>query len=87
MWDTNQMKRVQKIISRVLVVLGYVLLAACASQYASNGERIYLDAKNGPALIVPQGLSSTNISHRFDCPEPSQDNHSVSVEPPVSYQS
>lgn len=76
-----------KLIEKNYSLFAFALLSACASQYASNGEGIYLQAKNGPELVVPSNLSSVNISHTYDCPEPTKEKNTVSVEPPVSYQS
>ena len=45
---------------------GLVMMLAGCSKYASNGEALYLSARNGPNLVVPSPLSSVGISHYHD---------------------
>jgi len=48
----------------------WVLLFAtsCSSYYNQNGDERYLVSKNGPTVVVPQPLSSYNMSHFYDLP-------------------
>ncbi|MGQ3890076.1 hypothetical protein ACQUW5_13725 [Legionella sp. CNM-1927-20] len=61
----------------VLLTLG---LAAC-SQYASNGEKIYLQSKNGASINVPSPLTASNIGHFYDLPTPGP-NFNIGIAPP-----
>ncbi|WP_420324033.1 hypothetical protein [Legionella oakridgensis] len=58
-----------------------LLLSSCASYYSSNGEKKYLESRNGPNLVVPPPLTSANISHFYDLPPQNQDPR-VRIEPP-----
>lgn len=58
------------------------LLSACNSRYASNGEQLYLSSQNGPKLVVPPPLTSSNISHFHDLPA-QNGNALVDIAPPV----
>lgn len=62
-------------------VLSIMLLTAC-SQYASNGEQLYLRSKNGTIVVVPPPLTDSNISHFYDLP-PQNQNAQVSIAPPT----
>ncbi|HHF7345026.1 TPA: hypothetical protein ACPSKE_000897 [Legionella feeleii] len=62
-------------------VLSIMLLTAC-SQYASNGEQLYLRSKNGTTVVVPPPLTDSNISHFYDLP-PQNQNAQVSIAPPT----
>ncbi|KTD18398.1 hypothetical protein [Legionella jordanis] len=57
------------------------LLTAC-SNYASNGESLYLKSRNGAAVAVPPPLTDSNISHFYDLPQSNQ-NARVSIAPPA----
>ncbi|MCC5013965.1 MULTISPECIES: hypothetical protein [unclassified Legionella] len=63
------------------LVLSIMLLTAC-SQYASNGEQLYLRSKNGTTVVVPPPLTDSNISHFYDLP-PQNQNAQVSIAPPT----
>jgi uncharacterized lipoprotein len=70
--------------NKVVVVIGccsLLLLASC-SQFASNGEKIYLRSKNGPGIVVPPPLTDNNISHFYDLPAKPSKQPEVGVEPP-----
>lgn len=62
-----------------LVVFG-LFLTSCS--YVSNGEKYYMQARNGAPLVIPAPLSSSNISHFYDLP-PQNGNATVSIAPPV----
>ncbi len=62
------------------VVLCALALSAC-SRYASNGESVYLQSKNGVKLDVPHPLTSANMSNFYDLPAQNQDAR-VSIAPP-----
>jgi len=64
------------------IVLAALALTACNSRYASNGENLYLQSRNGEALVVPPPLTSANISNFYDLPQQTQDAR-VSIAPPV----
>ncbi|KTD13665.1 hypothetical protein Lgra_0800 [Legionella gratiana] len=70
-----------KKLSFILVCIALVF-SGC-SRYASNGERLYLNSRNGPTLEVPPPLSRANISNFYDLPQQNQDAR-VSIVPPVS---
>lgn len=55
------------------IVLAALALTACNSRYASNGENLYLQSRNGEALVVPPPLTSANISNFYDLPQQTQD--------------
>jgi uncharacterized lipoprotein len=57
-----------------------LLLTAC-SQYASNGEQLYLRSKNGATVVEPSPLTGSNISHFYDLPQQNE-NVQVSIIPP-----
>lgn len=65
----------------VIVTTIVLLLAACTSRYASNGENKYLQSRNGPGVVVPSPLTTMNISHFYDLPQQNQ-NAVVSIAPP-----
>ncbi len=60
----------------------FLLMTAC-SHYSTNGEQQYLNSKNGPPLVVPQSMTSANISHFYDLP-PQTQNAKVSIAPPTA---
>lgn len=62
-------------------LVSIMLLTAC-SQYASNGEQLYLRSKNGTTVVVPPPLTDSNISHFYDLPQQNQ-NAQVSIAPPA----
>ncbi|MFI4919316.1 MAG: hypothetical protein ACHP65_07150 [Legionellales bacterium] len=64
------------------VVLALLALSACSSHYASNGETVYLQSRNGAKLEVPPPLTSSNISYFYDLPPQNQDAR-VSIAPPM----
>ncbi|WP_028387741.1 hypothetical protein [Legionella fairfieldensis] len=68
----------KKKVSFLVVTL---CLTSC-SQYISNGERRYLQSKNGVNIIVPPPLTDTNISHFYDLP-PQNQNALISIVPPA----
>lgn len=66
--------------------VGFVLclasgLVACSSLYTSQGEKQYLDSRNGPKLIIPPPLTGDNLSPFYDLP-PETQNARVSIAPP-----
>lgn len=63
------------------LVLAALVLPACSSKYASNGENLYLNSKNGTKIVVPPPLTSANISGFYDLPPQTQDAR-VSIVPP-----
>jgi hypothetical protein len=69
--------------SIAIVLLSCLLLTACSSRYATNGESIYMQSQNGQNLLIPSPLSSDTISHFYDLPQPTE-NPTVSLEPPAS---
>lgn len=69
-------------MKKLSVVVLSVCLSACADRYASNGERLYLQSKNGPTLQVPPPLTNANVSYFYDLPAQNQ-NALVSIEPPI----
>lgn len=67
------------------VILGaafLVTLGGC-SHYATNGEKLYLQSRNGPGVHVPSPLTDSNISPFYNLPNPSRPIPKVSIEPPV----
>ena len=69
-------------MNKFLIVLIPVLLtSACSSHYLSGGEKEYLQARNGPGLVVPKPLTSGNINHFYNLPAQTQ-NAVVSIVPP-----
>lgn len=68
----------------ILLLISALLLAAC-STYTSNGEKHYLQSRNGAKLVVPPPLTDANMSHFYDLPQQSQ-NAQVSIVPPANPQ-
>lgn len=64
------------------IVFVVLVLSGC-SRYASNGENLYLNSRNGPPLEVPPPLTRGNISSFYDLPQQNQDAR-VGIAPPVS---
>lgn len=64
----------------VLVITG---LTACTSKYSTNGENLYLKSRNGPNLVVPPPLSTSNLSSFYRLPDQSNPNPRVSILPPT----
>lgn len=62
------------------IVCMLMLLSSCG-RYASNGEDLYLNSRNGAKLEVPPPLTSVNISNFYDLPPQNKD-AKVSVRPP-----
>ena len=60
---------------------GSLLLGCNMNTYPTQGERVYVDSYNGPALVVPQPLSDREISHFHDIPQPNRDHVQVSIVP------
>jgi len=74
---------VDYLVRKTLLVLSSLLiLASCSSQFASNGEHLYLQSKNTRDPVVNPPLTPVNISHFYDLPQPTQ-NPIVSIAPPV----
>lgn len=65
----------------VVLALGSIVLTSCSQQYASNGESVYLQSRNGNTLVVPPPLTASNISYFYNLPAQNQDPR-VSIEPP-----
>lgn len=65
-------------------LVSVVFLAAC-SQFSSNGDKHYMQAKNGANLKVLPPLNESNISHFYDLPAQNQ-NPTVNIKPPVAKQ-
>ncbi|CDZ77024.1 hypothetical protein BN59_01303 [Legionella massiliensis] len=63
-----------------LLLISVLPLAAC-SQFASNGDKQYLQSRNGVGVVVPSPLTDSNISHFYDLPSQNQ-NPLVSIAPP-----
>lgn len=66
----------------IYIVIASILVSACTTRYASNGENQYMQSKNGANLVIPPSLTSDMISHFYDLPEQSKPS-SVSIVPPV----
>lgn len=64
----------------VIIILSAAVLSACSSRFASNGESLYMKARNGSNLVVPKPLTSSNISHFYDLPD-QNGNATVNIEP------
>lgn len=55
------------------VVLAGLVLAGCSSRYASSGEHVYLQSRNGVTIRVPAPLTTANMSSFYDLPPQNQD--------------
>lgn len=51
------------------------------TQYASSEKKQYMKSQNGPNLVVPQPLSTSNISDFYQLPDQTQPAN-VSIVPP-----
>lgn len=60
-----------------------LFIVGCSTQFASNGEKLYLRNKNGPGIVVQPPLTDTNISHFYDLPTQQNKHPKVSVVPPT----
>ena len=67
----------------MFILWAALLLNACTSRYASNGEAIYMQSHNGALLDVPPPLTKSNISYFYVLPQQSE-NPRVSIVPPGS---
>lgn len=65
------------------VVLSALLLSACSSRYASNGENLYMQSRNGVLLQVPSPLTRSNLSSFYVLPQQTG-NPTISIAPPDS---
>lgn len=72
-----------QIIFKLVCSLGILFLAACSSQITTTAERDYVKAVNGQKIQVSAPLSSEEINHYYDLPEPAAPYSKVSIEPPV----
>lgn len=68
-------------MKKSVVLISALLLAAC-SAYTSNGEKQYLQSRNGATVVVPPPLTDSNISHFYDLPQQNQ-SAQVSITPPT----
>jgi uncharacterized lipoprotein len=68
-------------VKKYVVLISALLLAAC-SAYTSNGEKQYLQSRNGATVVVPPPLTDSNISHFYDLPQQNQ-SAQVSIAPPM----
>lgn len=59
------------------------LLGGCTSQFATNGEKLYMYSKNGPGVNIPPPLTDANISPFYNLPTRDNRNLGVSIAPPV----
>ena len=68
------------------LIMATITLTACShSEYASNLPRQYLQAKNGPALSVPNDLTKSNLSDFYTLEDPPANTKlTVSIRPPQS---
>ncbi len=66
-----------------LIILVTWMLASCSSYYTSNGEKHYLQSRNGANLVVPPPLTSGNISEFYNLPAQTQDAR-LNIDPPTS---
>jgi uncharacterized lipoprotein len=74
----------ENILKKILIItLSSLFISACSSYYSSKGEENYLQAKNGPALVIPPPLTGQNISGFYNLPAQTQ-NPKVSIEPPTA---
>ncbi|WP_131781349.1 hypothetical protein [Legionella gresilensis] len=67
-------------MKRIVLAMSILGLVAC-SQYASTGEKIYLQSRNGATINVPPPLTAANIGHFYDLPTPAANFNIKSVEP------
>ena len=65
-----------------LIILIASLLTSCASYYTTNGEKKYLQSRNGPALVVPPPLTRDNVSEFYVLPEQNQNAAPITTAPP-----
>lgn len=65
---------------KILIIASVLLISGCVSQYATTGEYVYKNAKNG--VPIPLASSDTeDTSHFYDLPSQTK-NTKVSIEPP-----
>lgn len=53
-----------------LLVGGVLLLNQGCTKYATTGEALYKQSRNGPMLVVPPPLTQDNISSFYVLPNP-----------------
>jgi uncharacterized lipoprotein len=70
------------VVKKIGFFLGSALLLTACSQFASNGDKQYLQSKNGARVVVPPPMTDSNISHFYDLPPQSQ-NAVVGIRPPA----
>ena len=72
------------VVKKLVVISALLLLVtACSSRYASNGENVYTKSQNGPFLVVPPPLFKGTISHFYDLSTQPRQDPAVSIMPPV----
>ena len=59
-------------------------IVGCSTHYAKNGEHQYLKSRNGTPLLVPEPMTTADISHFYDLPTPTTQNAKISIKPPVA---
>lgn len=69
-------------MNKLIIILSCFFIISGCSRYASNGENVYLQSRNGQKVAVPPPLTSSNLSNFYDLPEQTQ-NATVSIEPPA----
>lgn len=75
------MKTLLKLIVVTTLISGCVLWPE--TEYATNEKNQYLKSKNGPDLVIPQPLTTSNISdfyHLTDQTKPSK----INIVPPAA---
>lgn len=64
------------------MVVALLLLSGCSTRYASSGESLYLQSKNGVKVQAPAPLTNANINNFYDLP-PQNEDARVSIAPPA----
>lgn len=69
-------------MKNLVLLIGLCTLSGCTFFNANNSENKVLKSRNGPGIVVPPPLTTSNISYFYNLP-PETQNARVSIAPPV----
>lgn len=68
-------------VVKKLSILGVACLCLTSCIF-NNDDQSYLKSQNGPPLVVPNPMTTTNLGYFYHLPTQNQDAR-VSIEPPI----
>lgn len=72
-----------KSFKKIGLLMGFIAFStSCSTLYDTSGEQRYLSSRNGPNLVVPPPLTTTNLGYFYNLPEQNQDAR-IGINPPT----